>query len=77
MMRNEKHKKVKIQMKYFIPYLMTWYIKFFGAIAAILSCVVYINKAIVQHDEIVQQRIDGTYVEPDFVDSWGQAKKQK
>ena len=76
-MRIEKYKKVKIQMKYFIPYLMTWYIIFFGAVAAILSVAVYINKAIVQHDGIVQQRIDGTYVEPDFADSWGQAKKQK
>ena len=77
MMRSEKHKKVKIQLKYFIPYIMSWYIIFFGAVAAILACAVYINKAMVQHDGIVQQHIDGTYVEPDFMDSWGQAKKQK
>ena len=40
-MRSEKHKKVKIQLKYFIPYIMSWYIIFFGAVAAILACAVY------------------------------------
>ena len=73
-MRTERRLKNTVPFKKFLPWYLKWVGITFGYIVAflliVLMVLLFLGKAVEQHESKVNLIRSGQYVEPDFQDTW-------
>ena len=80
-MRTERRLKNTVPFKKFLAWYLKWLGIIFGCIGAILMMalmvLLFVGKAVEQHESKVNLNRSGQYVEPDFQDSWKTKEEKK
>ena len=77
-MRTERRLKNTVQFKKFLAWYIKWLGITFGCVSAFLvmalMVLLFVGKAVEQHQTKVDLIRSGQYVEPDFQDTWNKKK---
>ena len=80
-MRTERRLKNTVQFKKFLAWYIKWLGITFGCVSAFLvmalMVLLFVGKAVEQHQTKVDLIRSGQYVEPDFQDSWKVKEEKK